>query len=69
MDPDSLFQRLVVDKQPCYCFGQNVFFMAMLKAVGFNVYAGLARSNFAPPTSGDYVVSSLTRFELYNSLR
>lgn len=57
VDPDSLFQRLVIDKQPCYCFGQNVLFMAVLKSLGYDVYAGLARSNFAPATSAGYIVS------------
>ncbi|KAK9897330.1 cysteine proteinase [Cystobasidium minutum MCA 4210] len=65
VDPDSLFQRLVIDKQPCYCFGQNVFFMAALKAIGFDVCAGLARSNFAAPTSGSYVPGPITHIVLF----
>lgn len=35
VDPQELFQRMVVESGGFFCFGQNLLFREMLRAIGF----------------------------------
>src|SRR6478609_4781709 len=55
LDPDALFQKLVVERRGGYCFEQNGLFLEVLRELGFNVAPISARvrlqrpRDFTPP--------------------
>lgn len=53
-----LFDRLVTKRGGFFCFGQNLLFREMLRAVGFRCYSGIARVNPNYVRSDIYDVSN-----------
>src|SRR6188768_1544673 len=55
LEPDALFQKLVVDRRGGYCFEQNGLFLEVLRELGFQVTPISARvrlqrpRDFTPP--------------------
>ena len=43
LEPEALFQKLVVERRGGYCFEQNLLFKAALEALGYEVEPHLAR--------------------------
>ena len=45
LDPEELYESIVVKRRGGYCMEVNCFFASMLRSLGFNVYSGGARVN------------------------
>ncbi|KAF9264992.1 cysteine proteinase [Marasmius fiardii PR-910] len=55
IDPQVIYQRLVVDRKGSYCFGKGGLLFGMLRGLGYRVYAAQARTDntdFAPASLG-----------------
>ncbi|KAK1216613.1 hypothetical protein PQX77_020733 [Marasmius sp. AFHP31] len=46
---DYLYQRLVVDGNGSYCFGNNGLFLQMIRGLGYRAYSSSGRINTGPP--------------------
>lgn len=58
LNPDDLFEKIVIRKKGGYCFESNSLFGVMLRSLGFDIVSVGARVTLVSPSAGWLVSSS-----------